>query len=67
MWLAWIGRSMVTVQRLLFVAGMVYVVSFAILLLTKNYRDYFMLAHLTYGAVFFPAYYWFVVRGPKQR
>lgn len=52
-------------QRILFVAGMVYVLSFAILLLTNSYNGYLMLAHLLYGAIFFPIYYWYVVRGPR--
>ncbi len=54
------------VQRLLILAGMVYVLSFGVLLLTRNYHGNWLLAHVTYGAVFMPAYYWFVAR-QKQR
>ena len=53
------------VQRGLFVAGVVYVLSFGILLLINSYNGYLMLAHLVYGAIFFPIYYRYVVRGPR--
>lgn len=54
-------------QRILFVAGMVYVLSLGILLVTNSYNGYLMLAHLLYGAIFFPIYYRYVVRGPRAR
>ncbi len=54
------------IQRVLLIAGLLYVLVFTGLLLTGNYHGYSLLAHLAYGAFFFPTYYWFVTRQPRS-
>ncbi len=44
------------IRRVLFIAGLLYVLIFAGLLLTGNYHGNWQLAHLAYGAFFFPTY-----------
>ncbi len=57
---------MMDIQRVLFIAGLLYVLIFAGLLLTGNYHGNWQLAHIAYGAFFFPTYYWFVARRPRK-